>query len=138
MMYGEFVGAWQPAGAESWSAIEVLTEEEVARIREGLLAESSGDEELSLVIHFFEDRRDADFDRAVASAVEGMLARSRADDSTARAVRDAVMRVTSPESPIDVHVTPDVDQLRSVWEEVLQRWGIQRPPAADVPDLPEP
>jgi hypothetical protein len=45
------------------------------------------------------------------------------------------MRVTAPESPIDVHVTTDIDQLRSVWTEVLDRWGIPRPPAAAVPEI---
>ncbi|HEY7573828.1 MAG TPA: hypothetical protein VIB08_01590, partial [Thermoanaerobaculia bacterium] len=86
-------------------------------------------------IGFFDGHEDETFDLAVASAVEGMLARSRADDSTAQAVRDAVMRVTAPESPIDVHVTPDIDQLRSAWTEVLDRWGIPRPPAAAVPEI---
>jgi hypothetical protein len=138
MMYGEFAADWQVEGSDIRRAIDVLTEREIARIVDGFFAEPPGEEELLTMIAFFEGRSNAAFDFAVASAVEGLLARSRADEMTAEAIRAAVFRVTGDERPIDVHVTPDIDQLRSVWEEVRQRWGIPPAPAAAVPELPEP
>lgn len=133
MMFGELRN--RSAAAESDTDGSGLTNEEMARIRDGFIAEPSGDADLSRLISFFRGHEDETLDLAVASAVEGMLARSSADDETALAVFDAVMRVTAPESPIDVHVTPDIDQLRSVWAEVLDRWGIPRAPALVIPEI---